>query len=248
MCTIVMSSESKKIAIAQDGSMVSQHFGHCMSYALFTLEDEKLTRLPDLNNPGHEPGLLPRLLSEEHVDVVLAGGMGPRAVQMFESFGIEVVLGIFGDVNGVAALYAQGALNAGTSSCTHDESHECNGEEHHEHAPAAPVVCITLSGDNLEALTDMRFGRAPYFAVINLVDKTTVILQNPYTEGESGVGPKVVQFLASYGVSVILTGRSGVNAGSALKAAGIMAYEVPESLKLTDALAKYLSHELKPLV
>ncbi|HKM41302.1 MAG TPA: NifB/NifX family molybdenum-iron cluster-binding protein [Methanocorpusculum sp.] len=243
-----MSKEIKKIAIAQDGSMVSQHFGHCMSYAMFTLDGDKLTRLPDFNNPGHEPGLLPRLLSEEHADVVLAGGMGPRAVQMFESYGIEAVLGIFGDIDGVAALYAQGTLNSGVSTCTHDDSHECDGnEEHHEHAPAPHIVGITLSGDNQDALTDMRFGRSPYFAIVNFVDKTTAILKNPYTEGESGVGPKVAQFLASQGVSVILTGKSGVNASAALKAGGIMAYEIPEAMKLTEALAKYLSHELKPI-
>jgi predicted Fe-Mo cluster-binding NifX family protein len=247
MSNIDMLSENKKIAIAQDGSLVSQHFGHCMSYALFTLENGKLTRLPDLESPGHEPGKLPRLLADQKVDVILAGGMGPRAVDMFESFGIDVILGVSGDLGTAAEAYAKGTLTAGMSSCSHDD-HECGGEEHHEYEPKAHIVCISSTGDNMDAMADMRFGRAPYFAVVDISGKTASVFQNPFTNAESGVGPKVVQFLSSYGVSVILTGKSGVNASAALKAGGIMAYEIPEPMKLTDALAKYLSHELKPLL
>jgi len=243
-----MTENIKKIAIAQDGSLVSQHFGHCMSYALFNFEDGKMTRLPDLQSPGHEPGKLPRLLAAEGVNIVIAGGMGPRAIDLFEENGIEVILGVSGDLGLAAEAFANGTLTAGTSTCSHDD-HACGGEEHeHEHEHPAHVVCISSTGTSLDSPADMRFGRAPYFAVINLSSNTASIFQNPFTDAESGVGPKVVQLLASNGVSVLITGKSGVNASAALKAGGIAAYELTEPITIAEALQKYLAHELSPLL
>ncbi|WP_461752389.1 NifB/NifX family molybdenum-iron cluster-binding protein [Methanocorpusculum sp.] len=246
MCTIVMTQSIKKIAIAQDGSLVSQHFGHCMSYALFNLEDGKLTRLPDLENPGHEPGKLPRLLAAEGVNLIIAGGMGPRAIDLFEENGIEVILGISGDLGRAAEAYVNGSLTAGASACSHDD-HACGGEEHDEHEHPAHIVCISSTGTTLDSPADMRLGRAPYFALINLAASTASIIQNPFTDAESGVGPKVVQLLASNGVSVLITGKSGGNASAALKAGGIAAYELTEPITIAEALQKYLAHELAPL-
>ena len=248
MCTIVMTQQIKKIAIAQDGSLVSQHFGHCMSYALFNFEDGKMTRLPDLESPGHEPGKLPRLLAAEGVNIVIAGGMGPRAIDLFVENGIEVILGVSGDLGCAAEAFANGTLTAGTSSCSHEEGHTCSGDEHAEHDHPAHIVCITSTGTSLDAPADMRFGRAPYFAVINLSSNTASMIQNPFTDAESGVGPKVVQLLASNGVSVLITGRSGVNASAALKAGGIAVYELTEPITIAEALQKYLAHELSPLL
>lgn len=247
MCNIVMTQQIKKIAIAQDGSLVSQHFGHCMSYALFNFENGKMTRLPDLQSPGHEPGKLPRLLAAEGVNIVIAGGMGPRAIDLFEENGIEVILGVSGDLGRAAEAFANGTLTAGTSTCSHDD-HACGGENHEEHEHPAHIVCISSTGTSLDSPADLRFGRAPYFAVINLSSNTASIFQNPFTDAESGVGPKVVQLLASNGVSVLITGKSGVNASAALKAADIAAYELAEPVTIAEALQKYLAHELSPLL
>ncbi|HJJ29710.1 MAG TPA: NifB/NifX family molybdenum-iron cluster-binding protein [Methanocorpusculum sp.] len=242
-----MTQNTKKIAIAQDGSVISQHFGHCMSYALFNFTDGKMTRLPDLENPGHEPGKLPRLLAAEGVHIVIAGGMGPKAIDLFEANGIEVILGASGDLNRAAEAFANGTLVAGTSSCSHGD-HACGGEEHPEHEHPAHVVCISSTGASLDSPASMKFGRAPYFAVINLSTNDASIIQNPFADGESGVGPKVVQLLAANGASVLLTGKSGVNASAALKAGGIAVYEINEPITVVDALQKYLAHELSPLL
>ncbi|HJJ50856.1 MAG TPA: NifB/NifX family molybdenum-iron cluster-binding protein, partial [Methanocorpusculum sp.] len=84
--------------------------------------------------------------------------------------------------------------------------------------------------------------------VFNLSTNKSTIFQNPFTDGESGVGPKVVQLLAANGASVLLTGKSGVNASAALKAGGIAVYEINEPITVVDALQKYLAHELSPLL
>ncbi|MFA7199649.1 MAG: NifB/NifX family molybdenum-iron cluster-binding protein [Methanoculleus sp.] len=118
-----------RIAIAQDGNQVSGHFGHCENYAIFDVEDSIIYRRDDLANPGHEPGRLPVFLAEHGVDQIIAGGMGPRAVELFRANGIGVLLGVSGNVDYVAQDYIAGRLTPGESSCHHEDGGECEG--HH---------------------------------------------------------------------------------------------------------------------
>lgn len=122
--------QTEKIAIAQDGGIVSPHFGHCESYAVFQIENENAVRLTELENPGHEPGKLPLLLAEKGITTILAGGIGQRALNLFQEKQITVVRGVSGDVDTAAAAYAAGTLTDGKSSCTHGEA-EC-GHHHGE--------------------------------------------------------------------------------------------------------------------
>ncbi|KAF5087694.1 Dinitrogenase iron-molybdenum cofactor [anaerobic digester metagenome] len=118
-----------RIAIAQDGNRVSEHFGHCGGYAIFDVEDSIIYRRDDLPNPGHEPGRLPVFLAEHGVNLIIAGGMGPRAVELFNENGIQVLLGISGNTDYVAQDYIAGRLTPGKSSCHHEDGGECDG--HH---------------------------------------------------------------------------------------------------------------------
>ncbi len=119
--------EIMKIAIAQDGNRVSEHFGHCQGYAIFDVEESIIYRRDDLPSPGHEPGRLPVFLAEHGVDLIIAGGMGPRAVDLFRENGINVLLGIGGNVDYVAQDYIAGRLSPGKSSCHHEDGGECDG-------------------------------------------------------------------------------------------------------------------------
>ena len=105
-----------KVAIAKEGDEVSGHFGHCSEYALFTIEDSKIIQKEILKNPGHEPGLLPALLARHRVTHVLAGGMGPRAVDIFCASNIEVFLGIAGPIDAVLKDFIAGKVKPGQSS------------------------------------------------------------------------------------------------------------------------------------
>jgi predicted Fe-Mo cluster-binding NifX family protein len=118
-----------RIAIAQDGNQVSGHFGHCEGYAIFDVEESIIYRRDDLPNPGHEPGRLPVYLAEHGVDLIIAGGMGPRAVDLFRENGIGVLLGIGGNVDYIAQDYIAGRLAPGESTCHHEDGEECSG--HH---------------------------------------------------------------------------------------------------------------------
>lgn len=115
-----------KIAIACDGKEVSAHFGHCEEYALYEATDSIIAYTKTLKSPGHEPGKLPVFLAENGVNLVIAGGMGARAVQLFQDYGISVILGMSGPVDLAAQNYITGNLKSSGSICSHHD-HECSG-------------------------------------------------------------------------------------------------------------------------
>jgi predicted Fe-Mo cluster-binding NifX family protein len=108
-----------KVAIAKDGDEVSGHFGHCKQYAVFTVENGKITQRELLDSPGHEPGRLPAFLAQHGVTHVVAGGMGPRAVDLFCASSIEVYLGITGPIDTIIEDFIAGRVTPGESSCHH---------------------------------------------------------------------------------------------------------------------------------
>lgn len=108
-----------KIAVACDNGAVSAHFGHCHEYKVYEVEEGKITGSFSLPNPGHQPGVLPGFLASHGVNCVIAGGMGPRAVELFEENKIKVVLGAVGDVDQVVTKYLDGTLDLGKSACEH---------------------------------------------------------------------------------------------------------------------------------
>jgi predicted Fe-Mo cluster-binding NifX family protein len=52
--------------------------------------------------------------------------MGPKAIDMFTGFGIEVATGVGGKVEKVLNAYLEGRVN-GTTPCEHDHGDSCGG-------------------------------------------------------------------------------------------------------------------------
>lgn len=120
---------SMKVAIAAEGDRVSNHFGHCEGFAVFTLEDKTIKEKQVLPNPGHKPGFLPRYLHEQGVDVIIAGGMGSSAIALFQENCIDVITGAQGSVDTIINQYAEGHLvSTGTACREHKHASSC--EDH----------------------------------------------------------------------------------------------------------------------
>lgn len=109
-----------RYAIAAEGTQVAAHFGRCPEYLLVDIEDGKVTGRTVLVNPGHEPGLLPRLLAQNGVEVVVAGGAGPRAIGLLAEMGITACLGASGPIQAAVAALQAGTLQSGESACEHN--------------------------------------------------------------------------------------------------------------------------------
>lgn len=114
-----------RVAFAVDGENISSHFGHCSEYALVDIEDEKIIRQSRVAAPPHQPGILPPFLKQQGADEVVAGGMGPHAVELFQGLGIRVYLGVSGLLVDAIAARMHGQLAAGESLCHHSGEHHC---------------------------------------------------------------------------------------------------------------------------
>ena len=122
-----------KIAVAATGHEVSGHFGHCENFLFFTVENGAVTGEESVANPGHKPGFLPNFLADRGAEVILTGGMGGGAVEIFNERGVEVVTGVQGDARTNVEAWLRGELKSTGSIChKHEHADEC-GEHHHEH-------------------------------------------------------------------------------------------------------------------
>jgi ATP-binding protein involved in chromosome partitioning len=111
-----------RIAIPLAEGRLCQHFGHCEQFA-FVVVDEKaktITATTLVTPPPHEPGVLPRWLHSQGVNVILAGGMGQRAQQLFVENGVTVIVGAPAETPEKLVLaFLEGALKVGTNACDH---------------------------------------------------------------------------------------------------------------------------------
>ena len=111
-----------KIAIPVAEGRLSAHFGHCESFAIFESDQQgkEIAGKSVHDAPPHEPGLLPRWLHELGADVIIAGGMGQRAQQLFAQNDITVVVGAPSETpEELASAYLSGTLQAGENICDH---------------------------------------------------------------------------------------------------------------------------------
>lgn len=107
----------KRIAVASDGKDVSQHFGHCEGFTLAVIEENQVSKVEFEPNPGHKPGFLPKFLAEKRVEVIISGGMGGSAINIFNDNNIDVITGASGNVSKVIDDYLKGELTSNGSPC-----------------------------------------------------------------------------------------------------------------------------------
>ncbi len=115
-----------KIAVASENSMVTGHFGHCENFMIFDSEESTITATETVPNPGHRPGFLPNFLNDMGVNVIISGGMGGGAIDIFNKHNIEVIIGATGSSEDAAKSYLAGKLKS-TGSVCHEHAHhdEC---------------------------------------------------------------------------------------------------------------------------
>jgi predicted Fe-Mo cluster-binding NifX family protein len=132
-----------RAAFSTDGENVSAHFGRCQSFTIVDIEGSTLTKREIVQNPGHQPGLIPEFLRERGVSCVVAGGMGRRAEDLFARSGIRTITGVSGSVDDAVQRMCGGRLEGGESLCAPGagkgygvEKSECTHGEHedrHDH-------------------------------------------------------------------------------------------------------------------
>jgi predicted Fe-Mo cluster-binding NifX family protein len=104
-------------------SSVGAHFGKVPAYAILDTESGNLRFVDNTSEHLGGVGMPPELLAKEGVQVVLCSGLGPKAVDMLVSLGIQVHVGAKGTVQETIAAWNEGKLPRA------DQNNAC--QEHH---------------------------------------------------------------------------------------------------------------------
>ncbi len=116
-----------RIAVASENKIISSHFGRCEVFEMYDVEKGKVINHESKASPGHRPGFLPVFLSDLGVNVIIAGGMGETAQQLFKENNIDVVFGVQGSCDQAVDKYLKGGLQSKGSICTeHQYEGHCN--------------------------------------------------------------------------------------------------------------------------
>lgn len=119
----------RKIAIPTDDSgILDGHFGHCKFFEILTEENGEILSAEKIVPPPHEPGLLPKWLAEKGVTDIIAGGMGQRAIQLFNQKGVNAFVGAPQlSAEELVKGYLQETISFNANYCSHGPNHECGG-------------------------------------------------------------------------------------------------------------------------
>jgi predicted Fe-Mo cluster-binding NifX family protein len=112
--------EPTKIAIPLAEGRLTAHFGHAAEFAIIHVEEQEIKKKELVEPPPHEPGVLPKWLGELGVDVIIAGGMGQKALSLFGENGIKVMTGAPSlSPEELVAQYVADTLVTGENVCDH---------------------------------------------------------------------------------------------------------------------------------
>ncbi|MEA2013164.1 MAG: NifB/NifX family molybdenum-iron cluster-binding protein [Verrucomicrobiota bacterium] len=111
-----------KIAVPTAEGRLAMHFGHCEKFVFVDVNEEskEIVGSVDATPPAHAPGVLPKWLREQNVNVIIAGGMGSRAQQLFAEQNIKVIIGAPSETpEKLVQAYLDGVLASGDNLCDH---------------------------------------------------------------------------------------------------------------------------------
>jgi len=110
----------KLIAVPTTNGILDAHFGHCAQFAMVEVENDKIGEIKLLDAPPHKPGLLPPWLAERGATDIIAGGMGQRAIDLFNEQGVNVFVGApKTEVKDVVEGFLNKSLDFSANYCDH---------------------------------------------------------------------------------------------------------------------------------
>jgi predicted Fe-Mo cluster-binding NifX family protein len=113
-------SKDKIVCIATMGQnglydYVSEHFGRSPTFTIVNLSTNEVKVIPNTSEHMGGFGYPPEIMAKEGVEVVLCSSLGPRAIGMFEQYGIEVYVGATGMVKDAIQAWQTGRLHVATN-------------------------------------------------------------------------------------------------------------------------------------
>ncbi len=110
----------KLFAIPTQNGKLCAHFGHCEKFAIVSTEEDKIVNIDFLTPPMHQPGAYPKFLADNGVSVIISGGMGVKAQDLFTQNNIEVCMGVGAESPELLVeQFINGQLSTGENLCDH---------------------------------------------------------------------------------------------------------------------------------
>ena len=105
-------------------SMLAYHFGRCPYYVFVDVEGTKVKNTEGKENPffnRHEPGVVPKFIADEKAEIIVAGGMGPRAIDWFKNLGVKAITTRPRKIKDILQDYFDGNLQGATPYDRHEK-------------------------------------------------------------------------------------------------------------------------------
>jgi len=106
-------------------------------------------------------------------------------------------------------------------------------------------ICISATGNNLDAALDPRFGRTMYFLIVDDKGKLIKVIKNTGVQAMRGAGITAAQIVAKEKVDVVITGNIGPNASTVLGSSGIKIFLGNPAMSVRDILQEYQKGRLQ---
>ncbi|MCG8569737.1 MAG: NifB/NifX family molybdenum-iron cluster-binding protein [Spirochaetes bacterium] len=105
-------------------------------------------------------------------------------------------------------------------------------------------ICFTAKEAHRESELDPRFGRCPYFFLVDSDINKLEIVENLNAQKGGGAGIQAGQLMSDKKIDLVVTGQVGPNAFDTLNAAGIQIVTGAQG-KILEILKQYEQGELK---
>ncbi len=106
-------------------------------------------------------------------------------------------------------------------------------------------IAVASSGKSLDSLVDARFGRCPYFLIIDSKTEKFEVIKNVSGQEFRGAGISAAQAIVNKGVKVAIAGNFGPNAVNVLSSSEVEIFGGVSSVTISEILEKYKRGKLK---
>ena len=105
---------------------VGEHFGRVPYYTVIDTETDEVEALENTSEHMGGRGYPPEIINKTGAEAMICGGLGRRAIGMFEELGIMVYIGAHGTVRDAIQMYKEGRLQPATdeNACRQHTFHD----------------------------------------------------------------------------------------------------------------------------
>ena len=107
-------------------------------------------------------------------------------------------------------------------------------------------IAVSSTGQTLDSVVEARFGRCPYFLIVNPATLEFEAIANSNADLGGGAGIQSAQLIAEKGASVLLTGSCGPNALQIFEKAGVRVVTAVSG-SVSQVVQQFSAGSLKPV-